>query len=181
MFRSVGTLKTYSSLGVAPQNQLRGAPRIHDELLKLGFQAAQSSVASTWSSGVGHHIRDGTFLRNHTPDIAATDLFVVPTIGSKLLCGFLIVRLDARPQRSCLDQRHNQSDGGVGRTTDQRGFSLGRCSGRHGPDRNRIYGAVVTGRLRAMGIRDKPTESGGSVPSYGAESDNRASRSCRSR
>jgi hypothetical protein len=45
MFRSVGTLKTYSSLGVAPQNQLRGAPRIHDELLKLGFQAAQSSVA----------------------------------------------------------------------------------------------------------------------------------------
>lgn len=98
-----------------------------------GFKPRSQVSRSIWSSGVGHHIRDSTFLRNHTPDIAATDLFVVPTIGSKLLCGFLIVRLDARPQRSCLDQRHNQSDGGVGRTADQRGFSLGRCSGRHDP------------------------------------------------
>jgi hypothetical protein len=37
-----------------------------------------------------------TFLRNHAPDIAAMDLFVVPTIGFKLLYGFVIVRLDRR-------------------------------------------------------------------------------------
>jgi len=37
-----------------------------------------------------------TFLRNHAPDIAAMDLFVVPTIGFNLLYGFVIVRLDRR-------------------------------------------------------------------------------------
>src|SRR3979490_1970505 len=37
-----------------------------------------------------------TFLRNHAPDIAAMDLFVVPTIGFDLLYGFIIVRLDRR-------------------------------------------------------------------------------------
>jgi hypothetical protein len=38
----------------------------------------------------------GTFLRSHTPDIAAMDLFVVPTIGFKLLYGFVIVGIDRR-------------------------------------------------------------------------------------
>jgi hypothetical protein len=33
-------------------------------------------------------------LRNHAPDIAAMDLFVVPTIGFDLLYTFVIVRLD---------------------------------------------------------------------------------------
>ena len=34
-----------------------------------------------------------TFLRNHAPDIAAMDMFMVPTIGFKLLYGFVIVRI----------------------------------------------------------------------------------------
>jgi hypothetical protein len=37
-----------------------------------------------------------TFLHNHAPDIAAMDLFVVPTIGFDLLYAFVIVRLDRR-------------------------------------------------------------------------------------
>ena len=37
-----------------------------------------------------------TFLRNHAPDIAAMDLFVVSTIGFRLLYGFVIVRIDRR-------------------------------------------------------------------------------------
>jgi hypothetical protein len=36
------------------------------------------------------------FLRNHAPDIAAMDLFVVPTIGFDLLYAFVIVRLERR-------------------------------------------------------------------------------------
>jgi hypothetical protein len=36
------------------------------------------------------------FLHNHAPDIAAMDLFVVPTIGFKLLYAFVIVRLNRR-------------------------------------------------------------------------------------
>jgi len=35
----------------------------------------------------------GTFLRNHMPDIAAMDLFVVPTIGFSLLYVLVIGRL----------------------------------------------------------------------------------------
>ena len=37
-----------------------------------------------------------TFLRNHAPDIAAMDLFVVPTIGFDLLYVLVIVRLARR-------------------------------------------------------------------------------------
>jgi hypothetical protein len=61
-----------------------------------------------------------TFLRNHAPDIAAIDLFVVPTIGFDLLYAFVIVRL--RPR---LDQRHSKSDGRMGCTSDNGGVSLG--------------------------------------------------------
>src|SRR5260370_26204319 len=49
-----------------------------------------------WAFGTNRLQRRRTFLRNHAPDIAAMDLFVVPTIGFKLLYGFMIVRLDRR-------------------------------------------------------------------------------------
>ena len=64
------------------ENPLRGAPRIHGELLKLGFEIAQSSVAKYMVKRRGPPSQAWrTFLRNHAPDIAAMDLFVVPTIG----------------------------------------------------------------------------------------------------
>ena len=56
------------------------------------------------------------FLRNHAPDIAAMDLFVVPTIGFELLYAFVIVRLDRRDLY--LDRRHKTSDGGMDRAPD---------------------------------------------------------------
>jgi hypothetical protein len=76
---------------------LWGAPRIHGELLKLAFEVAQSSVARYVVKRRGPPSQGWqTFLRNHAPDIAAMDLFVVPTIGFKLLYGFVIIRLDRR-------------------------------------------------------------------------------------
>src|SRR6202040_2988575 len=77
------------------ENQLWGAPRIHGELLKLGFSVAQSTVAKYMVKRRGPP-RQGwrTFLRNHAPNIAAIDLFGVPAIGFKLLFGFVIIRLD---------------------------------------------------------------------------------------
>lgn len=64
------------------ENPLWGAPRIHGELLKLGFQVAQSSVAKYMVKRRGPPSQGWrTFLRNHAQDIAAMDLFVVPTIG----------------------------------------------------------------------------------------------------
>ena len=74
-----------------------GCPAHLGELLKFGFELAQSSVAKYMVKHRGS-TKPGvrTFLRNHTPDTAAMDLFVVPTIGFRMLYGFVIVRLDRR-------------------------------------------------------------------------------------
>jgi len=78
-------------------NPLWGAPRIHGELLKLGFEVTQSSVAKYMVKRCGPPSQGWrTFLRNHAPDIAAMDLFVVPTIGFDLLYAIVIVRLVRR-------------------------------------------------------------------------------------
>ena len=77
------------------ENPLWGAPRIHGALLKLGFAIAQSSVAKYMVTRRGPPSQGWcTFLRIHAPHIAAMDLFVVPTIGFKLLYAFVIVRLN---------------------------------------------------------------------------------------
>ena len=73
---------------MSTENQLWGAPRIHGELLKLGFEVAESSVAKYMVKRRGPSSQGWrTFLRNHTQDIAAMDLFVVPTVGFDLLYG----------------------------------------------------------------------------------------------
>src|ERR1700737_3250031 len=70
------------------ENPLWGAPRIHGELLKLGFSVAQSSVAKYMVKRRRPPSQGRkTFLRNHAPDIAARALFVVPPIGFKRLSG----------------------------------------------------------------------------------------------
>src|ERR1700736_6096575 len=74
------------------ENPLWGAPRIHGELLMLGFELAQSTVSKYMVRQCGRPSQGWrTFLRNHAPDIAAMDLFVVPTIGFDLLYGLVIV------------------------------------------------------------------------------------------
>jgi hypothetical protein len=79
------------------ENPLWGAPRIHGELIKLGFEVAQSSVAKYMAKRRGPSSQGWrTFLRNHAPDIASMDLFIAPTIGFDLLYAFVIVRLDRR-------------------------------------------------------------------------------------
>ena len=61
-------------------------------------------------------------LRNHAPEIAAMDLFVVPTIGFKLLYGFVVVRI--HPQRSRVQQRHSQPDSRMGCAPDHRSIPV---------------------------------------------------------
>jgi len=138
------------------ENPLWGAPRIHGELLKLGFEVAQSSVARYMVKRRGPPSQEWrTFLRNHAPDIAAMDLFVVPTIGFDLLYVFVIVRLDRRDL------------GWISVTTSPTAEWIARQLTEAFPwdeaprylirDRDHIYGAVVIRRLRAIGIRDRPT------------------------
>lgn len=138
------------------ENPLWGAPRIHGELLKLGFEVAQSSVAKYMVKRrrpPGQRWR--TFLRNHAPEVAAMDLFVVPTIGFDLLYAFVIVRLDRR-DLVWINVTTNPTAEWVARQITE-AFPWDSSPGYIIRDRDQIYGAVVTRRLRAMGIRDKPT------------------------
>jgi transposase InsO family protein len=96
-----------------------------------------------------------TFLRNHAPDIAAMDLFVVPTIGFDLLYAFVIVRLDRR-DLVWINVTANPTAQWVARQITE-AFPWEEAPRYLIRDRDRIYGGVVTRRLRAMGIRDKPT------------------------
>jgi transposase InsO family protein len=137
------------------ENPLWGAPRIHGELLKLGFEVALSSVAKYMvkrrrSPGQGWR----TFLCNHAPDIAAMDLFVVPTIGFDLLYAFVIVRLDRR-DLVWINVTATPTAEWVARQITE-AFPWNEAPRYMIRDRDRIYGSVVTRRLRAMGIRDRP-------------------------
>ena len=78
-------------------NFLRGAPRIHGELLKLGIDVSQATVAKymgrrqpppsqTWR----------TFLTNHVDQIMAGDFFVVPTATCRLLFVLVILAHERR-------------------------------------------------------------------------------------
>ena len=74
-------------------NPLWGAPRIHGELLKLGIDIGQTSVAKYMARRRRPPSQGWkTFLHNHADGIASIDLFVVPTISFRLLYGLLILR-----------------------------------------------------------------------------------------
>ena len=74
-----------------------GAPRIHGELLKLGFQISQATV----SKYMARHPKTPsqswrTFLNNHLWDIAAIDFFTVPTATFRILYVFVVLKHDRR-------------------------------------------------------------------------------------
>jgi hypothetical protein len=78
-------------------NPLWGAPRIHGELLKLGIDVGQTTVAKYMARRRQPPSQGWkTFLRNHADGIASMDLFVVPTISFRLLYGFLILQHSRR-------------------------------------------------------------------------------------
>ena len=82
------------------------------------------------------------------------DLFVVPTIGFDLLYAFVIIRIDRRALVWINVTAHPTAEWVARQITEAFPWNEApRCMIR---DRDCIYGAVVTRRLRAMGIRDKP-------------------------
>ena len=140
-------------------NPLWGAPRIHGELLKLGFEVAQSTVARYMvKKGDPSGQSWGTFLRNHAPNIAAMDLFVVPTIGFKLLYALVIVRLERR-DLVWINVTSNPTAEWIARQITE-AFPWNEAPRYLIRDQDQAYGVAVTRRLRAMGIRDKPIAPG---------------------
>ena len=140
------------------ENPLWGTPRIHGELLKLGFAVAQSSVAKYMVKRRRPPSQGWrTFLHNHAPNIAAMDLFVVPTIGFDLLYAFVIVHLGRR-DLVWINVSTNPTAEWIARQLTE-AFPWSATPRYLIRDRDRIYGSIVARRMRAMGIRDKPTAS----------------------
>src|SRR5712664_197791 len=86
-----------------------GAPRIHGELLKLGIQVAQATVAKY----MARHRKPPsqswqTFLNNHAKELVSADFFVVPTIAFQLLFVFVILDHDRRRPLSSVDHANRK-------------------------------------------------------------------------
>ena len=89
---------------------------------------------------------------------AAMDLFVVPTIGFDLLYALVIVRL-ARRDLVWINVTTRPTADWIARQITE-AFPWAEAPRYLIRDRDCVYGAAVTYRLRAMGIRDKPIASG---------------------
>ena len=141
------------------ENLLWGAPRIQGELLKLGFTVAQSTVAKYMAKRDKPRGQSwGTFLRNHAPQTAAMDLFVVPTISFVQLYVLVIVRLARRELTWINVTRHPTAEWIAQQITEA--FPWNEVPHYLVRDQDGIYGTAVRRRLRAMGIRDKPIAPG---------------------
>jgi transposase InsO family protein len=137
-------------------NRLWGAPRIHGELLKLGIEVAQSTVAKYMAkNGRGRSQTWKAFLHNHAAGIAAMDFLVVPTIGFKLLFVLVILRHQRRRLISLTVTINPTAEWIAHQITDA--FPWNEAPAHLIRDRDASYGNAVTRRLAAMGIRDHPT------------------------
>ena len=137
-------------------NRLWGAPRIHGELLKLGIEVAQSTVAKYMArGGRGRSQTWKTFLHNHSTGIGAMDFLIVPTVGFKLLFVLVILRHERRRLIS-LSVTANPTAEWIARQITE-AFPWDEAPDYLIRDRDASYGQAVTKRLTAMGIRDHPT------------------------
>ena len=97
---------------IVAENPTWGAPRIHGELLILGFDLSERSV-SRWMKRAPRDPelaqRWLAFLRNHREAIAAMDFFTVPTVTFQLLYCFFIIRHDRRQIVHCNVTQHPTS------------------------------------------------------------------------
>ena len=158
--RSVGRPKVPTEIRdlvhtISHDNPLWGAPRIHGELLKLGIDIAQSTVAKYMCRRRHPPSTDWrAFLRIHTAQVAAVDLFVIPTVGFKLLYGLVILRLERRRLVWINVTAHPTAEWIARQITEA--FPWDEAPRYLIRDRDTSYGVTVTRRLRAMGIRDRP-------------------------
>ena len=137
-------------------NPLWGAPRIHGEMLKLGVAIGQTSVAKYMARGRrGPSQGWRTFLRNHADGIASIDLFVVPSLSFRPLYGLLILRHRRRQLMWLSATTRPTAEWIVRQVTEACGWEA--VPAYIVRDRDGAYGAAYTHRVRAIGIRDRPT------------------------
>jgi transposase InsO family protein len=141
---------------MSEENPLWGAPRIHGELLKLGFKVAESTVSKYMMRRRGPPSQTWrTFLRNHAEAIAAIDLCVVPTLTFELLFAFLVMG-HGRRQLLWFAVTRNPTAEWLAQQIVQ-AFPWNTAPTYLVRDNDGAYGQAFTRRLRTMGIRDRPT------------------------
>jgi hypothetical protein len=134
-------------------NPLWGAPRIHGELLKLGIEVSQATVAKymlrrphspspSWRS----------FLRNQALGIAAIDMFIVPSATFRLLFVMLILAHDRR-KIVRFDVTQHPTAGWLSRQVTE-AFPWDTAPRFLLRDRDSSYGEVFSKRVEAMGITE---------------------------
>ena len=135
------------------ENPLWGAPRIHGELLKLGFRISQATV----SKYMIRHPKPPsqswpTFLCNHANCLVGIDFFVVPTLTFRILFVFIVlhharrhivhINVTAHPTSLWTAQQVREA------------FPWETAPNYLIRDRDRTYGKVFRDRLQAMQIED---------------------------
>ena len=140
-------------------NPLWGASRIHGELLMLGFEVAQSTVSKYMVRGRRPPSQSWkTFLSNHADAIAAIDMCVVPTVTFERLFVFLVLGHGRRQLLWFEVTRHPTAEWLARQITEA--FPWATVPKYLILDNDGAYGHVFTGRVRAMGIRDRPISPG---------------------
>ena len=137
------------------QNSLWGEPRIHGELLKLGFELAESTVSKYMAKQRGPSSQGWqTFLRNHADAIAGIDLCVVPSLTFERLFAFLVVGHGQRQLLWFAVTKHPTAEWLAQQILEA--FPWDAAPDYLVRDNDRAYGEVFIRRIRAMGIRDRP-------------------------
>jgi transposase InsO family protein len=137
-------------------NPLWGAPRVHGELLKLGFEISQATVSKymlrrrdlpsqTWK----------TFLDNHIGNLASVDFFTVPTVTFRVLFVFVVLTHDRRRV-----VHFNVTDSPTTKWTAQQiveAFPWDSAPQYLIRDRDGVYRTAFSDRVQSLGIREVKT------------------------
>ena len=136
------------------ENPTWGAPRIHGELLMLGFAISEPTV-SRWMKRAlrdfGPAKRWLAFLRNHREAIAAMDFFTVPTIAFGVLYCFFIIGHDRRRILHFNVTKHPTSFWTVQQLREA--FPFGSAPRFVIFDRDAKYGLEIPAAVRSLEIR----------------------------
>ena len=138
---------------MAAANPFWGAPRIHGELLKLGFEISERTISrlmpkprkgpsQTWK----------TFLSNHIGQLVSIDFFTVPTLQLRLLFVFVVL---AHQRRRVL--HFNVTEHPTAEWTAQQiieSFPEDAVLRYLIRDRDRVYGSHFRNTVQGMGIRE---------------------------
>ena len=133
-----------------------GAPRIHGELLKLGIDVGETSVAlymvrgrkppsQTWRTSLDNHLRQ----------IVAVDFFVVPTLTFRVLFVFVVLAHDRRRTLHFNVTSHPTAEWTAQQIREAFAWKTAPRFLLH--DRNGIYGKVCRDCVKAMGVEEVKT------------------------